>query len=35
LTDEIIEKKHQQTKFKEGLGEIYDPDLYEENKDNI
>lgn len=27
--DEIIEKKHLQTKFKETLGQIYDPDLYD------
>lgn len=34
LTDDIIEKKHLQTKFKEGLGEIYDPDVYEEYRNN-
>lgn len=33
--DEIIEKKHLQTQFKEGLGQMYDPDLYQEYVDNV
>ena len=34
MTDEIIEKKHLQTQFKMGLGQMYDPDEYEEYRNN-